>query len=125
LLRPAIENSTITSIQFVLDVSQKNLWQEAVKPKIAACIGHTKVREPHWCSLGRNISFILADSHQSGGAEALLSFWGEPFMAQSTERDVPRYIFHVQKHSELLSHLVELERSCLRSASQTEIFHNL
>ena len=34
----------------------------------------------------------------------------------SYERDaiVPRYIFHVQKHSELLSHLVELERGSPR-----------
>lgn len=30
-------------------------------------------------------------------------------MAQSTDRDVPCYIFHLQKHSELLLLLVELE----------------
>jgi hypothetical protein len=112
LLRPAVENPKVTSIQFVLDESQKELWQGVVQPKISACTGHSKVREPCWCTLDKNISFILAESHQSGGAEALLSFWGEPFMAQSTERNVPRYIFHVQKHSELLTHLVELERSC-------------
>lgn len=112
LLRPAIENPMVTSIQFVLDESQKDLWFEIVQPKILDCAGNTKVREPCWCTLDKNISFILADSHQSGGAEALLSFWGEPFMAQSTERDVPRYIFHVQKHSELLPHLVELGRNC-------------
>jgi len=115
LLRPAVENPMVTSIQFVLDESQKDLWQEVVQPKIATCTGYTKVREPRWCSLSKNISFILADNHQSGGAEALLSFWGEPFMSQSTDRDVPRYIFHVQKHSELLPHLVELERGCLRN----------
>lgn len=112
LLRPAIENSLVTSIQFVLDESQKDLWQKMVFPKIIACIGHSKVREPRWCTLSKTVSFILADSQHSGGAEALLSFWGEPFMAQSTVRDVPRYIFHVQKHSELLPHLVELERGC-------------
>lgn len=112
LLRPAIENPMVISIQFVLDENQKDLWQEVVQPKIADCTGHSKVREPYWCTLGKNISFILADSQQSGGPEALLSFWGEPFMAQSTTQDVPRYIFHVQKHSELLPHLVELERAC-------------
>ena len=112
LLRPAVENPMVTSIQFVLDENQKDLWQEVVQPKIVDCTGHSKVREPYWCTLGKNISFILADSQQSGGPEALLSFWGEPFMAQSTTREVPRYIFHVQKHSELLPHLVELERAC-------------
>lgn len=114
LLRPAIENPVVTSIQFVLDESQKELWETEVQPKIAACAGASKVREPRWCALAENVSFILADSQHSGGAEALLSFWGEPFMAQSTDREVPRYIFHVQKHSELLSHLVELERGCGR-----------
>jgi len=102
----------VTSIQFVLDESQKALWQDVVQPKIAACAGHSKVREPRWCALSKNISFILADSHHSGGVEALLSFWGEPFMAQSTDKNMPRYIFHVQKNSELLPHLMELERHC-------------
>ena len=92
LLRPAIENPMVSSIQFV------------------SCTGHDKVREPSWRKLSKNISFILADSQQSGGVEALLSFWGEPFMAQSSSRDIPRYIFHVQKNSELLTHLADLER---------------
>lgn len=125
LLRPAIENPAVISIQFVLDVSQKILWHEEVQPKIKTCSGNTKVREPHWRNLGKNISFILADSHHSGGTEALLSFWGEPFMAQSTERDVPRYIFHLQKHSELLSHLVELERSCIVNENEAGAFQNV
>lgn len=115
LLRPAVENPHVTSIQFVLDESQKALWQTEVQPKIDACAGASKVREPRWCRLAENTSFILADSQHSGGAEALLSFWGEPFMAQSTGRDVPRYIFHVQKNSELLPHLVELARGSERA----------
>jgi len=61
--------------------------------------------------LTKTVSFILADSLSSGEPEALLSFWGEPFMAQTTERDVPRFIFHVHGHSELLPHLEELARA--------------
>lgn len=112
LLRPALDNPRVSSIQFVLDESQKNLWQRSVWPKIADCPGHAKVRDPRWCNPGKTTSFILADTQLNGGAEALLSFWGEPFMAQTAEKDVPRFIFHVQRGSELLSHLVELERSC-------------
>lgn len=112
LLRPAIENPQVTSIQFVLDESQQDLWQSGILPKIADCDGHGKVHEPHWCALSKNVSFILADTPPNGATEALLSFWGEPFMAQSTERNVPRYIFHIQSHSELLPHLVEMERKC-------------
>lgn len=112
LLRPAIENPQVTSIQFVLDASMQDLWQSEIMPKIAVCKDYHKVQEPHWRPLSKNVSFILADTQAEGASEALLSFWGEPFMAQSTERNVPRFIFHVQAHSELLPHLVEMERNC-------------
>jgi hypothetical protein len=114
LLRPAVDNPMVTSIQFVLD-ERRDSWQQVIQPRIAACAGNAKVREPRWYSLSKSVSFILADNQLSRGTEALLSFWGEPFMAQTTERDVPRFIFHVQKNSELLPHLVELERSCVRT----------
>ena len=116
LLLPAIDNPMVSSIQFILDESQRDLWEQVIQPRISACAGSAKVREPRWYNLSKTISFILADSQLSGGAEALLSFWGEPFMAQTTERDVPRFIFHVQKNSELLPHLVELERGCVRTS---------
>lgn len=115
LLRPAVDNPMVSSIQFILDESQRDLWQQVIQPKIASCAGNAKVREPRWYILRRAVSFILADNQLSGGTEALLSFWGEPFMAQTTERDVPRFIFHVQRNSELLPHLVELERNCVRT----------
>ena len=112
LLRPAIENPLVTSIHFILDENQKELWQTEILPKLGTCGGGDKVKEPRWCNLSKNLSFILADTQPDGAAEALLSFWGEPFMAQSNERNIPRYIFHIQAHSELLPHLVELERNC-------------
>lgn len=56
-------------------------------PKINTCNAANKVREPYWCTLSKNLSFILADTQPDGAIEALLSFWGEPFMAQSTERN--------------------------------------
>jgi hypothetical protein len=119
LLRPAVDSPMVSSIQFVLDHTQKDLWQQFIQPKIAACAGGAKVREPQWCNLAKTVSFILSDSQISGGTEALLSFWGEPFMAQSTARDVPRFIFHVQNNSELLPHLVELSRVSIQHGDRT------
>jgi len=110
LLRPAIENPLVTCIQFVLDKSEKGLWDAEVMPKVNACSGGAKVRV-HWTTIHESISLIISDSGSSGGAECLMSFWGEPFMAQSSERNVPRYIFHIHAHSELISRLVELERN--------------
>jgi hypothetical protein len=111
LLRPAIENPHVTSIQFIADEREQDTWHHDVLPKVQACAGSDKVRLPHWCSLHESVSFILADTEPHGITEALLSFWGEPFMSRTTERDVPRYIFHVQGHSELVVRLSELARS--------------
>jgi hypothetical protein len=110
LLRPAIENPKVKSIQFILDASQKSIWEEDVAPKIAACSGGHKVREPKWASIQENVSAIISAVAPSGATECLLSFWGEPFMSRASGMEIPRYIFHVQGHSELVSRLQELER---------------
>lgn len=111
LLKPAVENPRVTRIEFVLDEGERDHWRNHVVPKLAACRGREKMVEPRWCALKENVSFVLADRESDGQVEAQLSFWGEPFMARTTGRDVPRYIFHVQAHSELVTHLVELARS--------------
>ena len=107
LLRPAVENPRVTGIQFILDASEKDRWLTDIVPKLGACRGAEKVREPRWCELKESVSFILAEIEPEGAVEAHLSFWGEPFMARSTGRQIPRYIFHVQGHSELIGRLVE------------------
>lgn len=111
LLRPAIENPQVTTIQFILDENQKAFWESEVLPKVGACTGRDKVKPPHWTRIRESVSVILTDVGSTRGTEALLSFWGEPFMARTTERNVPRYIFYVQEHSELITRLVELART--------------
>ena len=110
LLRPAIENPLVESVQFISNAAEKDLWMEQLLPKINDCSGRQKVAEPRWCDLPETISFILADTEPSGETEALLSFWGEPFMARTTNKQVPRYIFRVQRESDLISRFVELAR---------------
>ena len=75
------------------------------------CRGREKLRPPRWTAIEESVSLIIADAGSSGKTECLLSFWGEPFMAHTVERKVPRYIFHVQGHSELVARLVELARN--------------
>ncbi len=109
LLRPAIDSEHVTSVQFVLDRGAQDAWRDIVMPKVSDCDGSDKVREPRWTSLSEDVSFIAAETEE-GGTEALLSFWGEPFMSRQADRQVPRYIFHVQTGSELIERLIELER---------------
>lgn len=117
LLRPAVENPNVTSIQFILDRQEQARWQAEVLPKVAGCTGREKVREPYWCDLHESVSYITASIRPHGKMEAHLSFWGEPFMSRAPGRDIPRYIFHVQSHSELIARLIELGRQYRVSAA--------
>lgn len=110
MLRPAIENRQVDTIQFVANPSERTLWEQNILRKVKECSGRDKVKEPRWIELPQTLSFILADTDSTGTTEALLSFWGEPFMGHTTGQQAPRYIFHIQGHSELVSRLVELER---------------
>lgn len=110
LLRPFIENPQITSIQFISNKSEQKLWEAEVMAKAKVCPGCEKLKEPVWSDLKETVSFIFIETTPEGRGEALLSFWGEPFMSRSTGQDVPRYIFHVLEHSELIIRLRELER---------------
>ena len=100
----------VRSIEFVLDENQRPLWEREVAPKIAACADRRKVQQPRWGKIEENVSAVISEVTPEGTTEALLSFWGEPFMARASGQDVPRYIFHVQGHSELVTRLLELER---------------
>jgi hypothetical protein len=88
----------------------RRLDWDAVAGRVAACAGREKVCKPWWCELRESVSFVLAEQSGSSRIEAHLSFWGEPFMAHTTGQAVPRYIFHIQPHSELIGRLVELQR---------------
>ncbi len=110
LLKPAIENPAVTGICFVLDERQRDLWETEIVPKLNRCEGQDKVIPPQWTSIEENISFILSDLTDSSSPAALVSFWGEPFMAYTVQQGVPRYILYVKPHSDLVPRLTELAR---------------
>ncbi len=114
LLKTAIENPAVKSIQFILDSSDREMWESEVVPKIKRCASQSKVRETIWTSISGGVSAIISDLDKAGKTECLLSFWGEPFMARTLNHNVPRYVFHVQSHSELVGRMVEVVRTaCL------------
>lgn len=111
LLKTAIENPKVQTIQFILDHDTRQTWELEVMPKINLCPGRHKVQDVIWSSISGGVSAIISDIEKVGSTECLLSFWGEPFMARMPGRNVPRYIFHVQSSSELISRMIEVVRS--------------
>jgi len=118
LLKPAIDNPRVTGIQFLLNTRERQRWDSDVMPKVEKCGGREKVHEPRWAAIDESASFILTETDR--GAEAHLSFWGEPFMSRTPGGDLPRYVFHVQPHSELVGRLEELARQYRLPASGAE-----
>jgi hypothetical protein len=110
LLKTAIENPQVKSIQFILDERDRECWKSEVAPKISQCPSAGKVQEAVWTSISGGVSAIISDQQTPGRTECLLSFWGEPFMARTPSHNVPRYIFHVQSHSELVGRMIEVVR---------------
>lgn len=110
LLKTAIENPHVKSIQFILDSGDKERWENEVVPKISQCSLAGKVQQTVWTSISGGVSAIISDQQTPGHTECLLSFWGEPFMARTPSHNVPRYIFHVQSHSELVGRMIEVVR---------------
>lgn len=110
LLMPAMLSTRVSSIQFIIDPKQRELWQAEVQPKIDVCPACDKVKEPIWVPIAESVSVIFSNASTPGKTTALLSFWGEPFMASASGRSVPRYIFHLQSESELVPRLADLVR---------------
>jgi hypothetical protein len=115
LLKPSIESSRTTRIIFVLRPFMKDIWDREVWPKIQKCDGWNKVQEPIWSDLEENIAFQMIDvGVEKEAKEALLAFWGEPFMMELGRpgEHVPRYLIHVKGQSELIPRLKDIFVRC-------------
>lgn len=112
ILRPFLVNPRISSIRFMLDHRQRERWQTEVHAALVTLRESGKVEPPVWGDLDSGVSFLIGETDTAEGrAEALVSFWGEPFMAVHRDRRVPGYIIHVRQHSELVGRLREVERA--------------
>jgi uncharacterized membrane protein len=112
ILKPFLANPEVTAIRFVLDHRQRERWESRVQVTLDSCQGRSKVAPPTWADLDSGVSFVIAETDLvAGKAEALVSFWGEPFMAAHHDRRIPGYIVHVREHSDLIGRLREVERA--------------
>ncbi|HOV79925.1 MAG TPA: hypothetical protein PK728_07420 [Bacillota bacterium] len=115
LLKISIESSRTSKIIFVLRPAMREIWEREILPEIEKCAGKEKVLEPVWCDVEESIAFQMIDvGVGKEEKEALLTFWGEPFMMDLGERGehVPRYLIHVKSHSELIPRLKDIFIRC-------------
>lgn len=115
LLKTSIESSRTSKVYFIMNKTMKEAWDNDVRPKIEMCRGRDKVQEPVWRDIEESIAFQMIDVGADKEAkEALLGFWGEPFMMElgSEGQHVPRYLIHVRSQSELISRLQDIFVRC-------------
>jgi hypothetical protein len=90
ILHPFLINPDITTLRFVLDHRQRELWQSVVQSTLEPYLDSGKVDAPCWGALDSGVSFLIGETDTANGkAEALVSFWGEPFMATHHDRRIP------------------------------------
>jgi hypothetical protein len=94
LLKTAIENPQVKSIQFILGSGDQERWESEFAPKISQCPSAGKGQKTVWTSISGGVSAIISDQQIPGRTECLFSFRGESFMARTPCHIVPRYIFH-------------------------------
>lgn len=112
ILRPFVANPSVTAVRLVLDHAQREHWHARVEATLQAYLARNIVAPPIWADLDSGVSFLIAETDSvTGKAEALVSFWGEPFMAVHHDRRIPGYIIHVRAHSELIGRFREVERA--------------
>jgi hypothetical protein len=112
VLRPFLANPNVTAFRLILDKSQREHWHAQVETTIASYQGRGIVTPPTWADLDSGVSFVLTETDTIGGkGEALVSFWGEPFMSVHHDRRIPGYIIHVREQSELIGRFREVERA--------------
>lgn len=116
LVRPALENPDVHTLQFILDESQRDRWETTVEPQLADATDDGTSIDVYWRRIDESIAFIHSTSER-GPSSALISFWGEPFMAETLDRDVTRYVLHAKQHSELIPHLRDMARRYRMQAS--------
>jgi len=113
LLRSSIENPRTTKIIFIMKPDMRSIWEKEVQPKIDKYNGKEKVKPPVWNDIDEGIAFRMIDTGaEKESKEALLTFWGEPFMMEYETRgkkgQMPRYAIYTRSHSELIPRLKDI-----------------
>lgn len=113
LLKSSIENPRTTKIILVMKPEMREVWEKEVQPKVDRCKGRDKVKPPVWSEIEEGIALRMIDSSSEREAkEALLTFWGEPFMMEFQDRgtkgQMPRYVIYTRSHSELIPRLKDI-----------------
>lgn len=115
VLKPVIDNENATEIQFIVHTSEKEIWETDVTVLISKCKNKNKVLPPIFAEIKEPIAFqMIRTETQRDEREALLSVWGEPFMAGHGKENSaktahhPRYVFYIKSHSEVIPRLKEL-----------------
>lgn len=115
-----IDNPEVTAVHVLGDLRERQAWDRDVAPKLRAKDVESKVRSPMWGALSPAVSFIVGERQGIKRAQALLAIMDEPFASQGKGPSVPRYLFRVQNHSDILTAMAELARATANAFEQAD-----
>ena len=106
-----IANPDITAIEMLCDDCERHAWESDVAIQVQHHGGAEKVREPVWVHVPPTISFLVGEHREYRRPLALMAIMEEPFASHGNGLAVPRYLFRIQNHSDILTAMAELARS--------------
>lgn len=112
-LRPFLENRNVTAVHLLCRPDERQFWVTDVLPKLKKCDCGDKVRPPLWGPISTNVSFVLGDVDGDGKDEAMLTIIEEPFASSNQGPAVPRFLFRVFSHCDLIASLEDMSRHAL------------
>lgn len=116
-------NPDVVAVEMLCDASERHAWDTDLAIKVRKCAGATKLREPIWGALPTAVSFLIGEHRESKRPQALMAIMEEPFASHGNGRSVPRYLFRVQNHSDILTAMAAVAHSTASGCGTPRAVH--
>lgn len=104
-------NPEITTIEMLCDERERDAWDSDVATKVGRHGGAAKLTQPLFGRISSSVSFIIGEHREYERPQALMAIMDEPFASRGEGVSVPRYLFRIQNHSDILTALADVARS--------------
>lgn len=119
-LAQLIANPEVTSIHVFCNPCERDAWESIVAPRLRAMDREGKVGSPTFQPLSPAVSFVMGEREGMKHPHALVAILAEPFARQGTAPIMPRYLFRVQNHRDIISDMAELARASAHASHQQD-----
>lgn len=105
-----LDNPEITALVLLCDEREREAWFGDVAARVQRHAGAEKLQTPLWADIPTTVSFLMGEHREYKRPQALMAIMEEPFASHGNGLSVPRYLFRIQNHSDILMAMAEVAR---------------